>query len=92
MYCSETTSSLGAKIWDILPMELKKIVSPTLFENKIGEWAPKNCPCRLCKTYVQNIGFMLSYLYVHILFCKLEYFIHIKESVEAVIGSKPYSP
>ena len=62
MYGSETISSLGPKILDILLTELKKIVSPTLFKKKICEWAPKNCPCRLCKTYVQNIG----YLYVHI--------------------------
>ena len=58
MYGSETISSLGPKIWDILPTELKKIVSPTLCKKKTREWAPKNCPCRLCKTYVQNIGFL----------------------------------
>ena len=55
MYGSETISSLGPKIWDILPTELKRIVLPTLFKKKIREWAPNNCPCRLCKTYVQNI-------------------------------------
>ena len=37
MYGSETKSSLGSKIWDILPMELKTIVSPTLFKKKIHE-------------------------------------------------------
>ena len=58
MYGSETISSLGPKIWDILPTELKKIMSPTLFKRKIREWALKNCPCCLCKTYIQNIGFL----------------------------------
>ena len=58
MYGSETISSLGPKIWDILPTELKRIVSPSLFKKKIREWAPKNYPCRLCKTYVENIGFL----------------------------------
>ena len=58
MYGSENISSLGPKIWDILPTELKEIMSPTLFKKKIREWAPKNCPCRLCKTYVQNFGFL----------------------------------
>ena len=57
-YGSETVSSLGRKIWGILPTELKRIVSPTLFKKEIREWAPKNCPCRLCKTYVQNIAFV----------------------------------
>ena len=55
MYGSETIYSLGPKIWDILLTELKRIVSPTLFKKKIREWAPKNCPCRFCKTYVQNV-------------------------------------
>ena len=57
-YGSETISSLGPKIWSILPTELKRIVSPTLFKKESREWAPKNCPCRLCKTYVQNIAFV----------------------------------
>ena len=55
-YGSETISSLGPKIWDILPTELKKIVSPTYF--------------------------VLS----------VEIFYTYKESVGAVIDSKPYTP
>ena len=34
---SETISSLGPKIWDILPTEFKRIVSPTPFKKKIRE-------------------------------------------------------
>ena len=41
MYGSETLSSLGPKILDILLTELKRIVSPTLFKKKIREWAPQ---------------------------------------------------
>ena len=41
MYGSGTKSSLGPKIWDILPMELKEIVSPTLFKKKIRELAQR---------------------------------------------------
>ena len=58
MYGSETISSLEPKIWDILPTVLKNIVSPTLFKKEIREWAPKNCPCRLFKTYVPKYGFL----------------------------------
>ena len=58
MYESETISSLGPKVWDNLTTELKKIVFLALYKKKIREWAPKNCPCRLRKTYVQNIGFL----------------------------------
>ena len=35
IYGQETISCLGSKIWDILPTELKKIVSPTLVKKKI---------------------------------------------------------
>ena len=35
MYGSETISSLVPKIWDVLPTELKNVVSPTLFKEKI---------------------------------------------------------
>ena len=59
MYGSETISSLGPKMWDILPAQLKRIVSPTLFKKKTLEWAPENCPWRLCQTYVQNLGLLL---------------------------------
>ena len=41
MYGLETKSSLGPKIWDILPMELKEIMSPTLFKKKIRELAQR---------------------------------------------------
>ena len=34
MHGSETISSLEQKIWDILPTELKGIVSPTLLKTK----------------------------------------------------------
>ena len=41
MYGSETMSSLRPKIWEILPTELKEIMSPTLFNKKICEWGSK---------------------------------------------------
>ena len=37
---------------------IKKIVSPTFFKEQIREWSPKNCPLHLCKTFVQNTGFL----------------------------------
>ena len=37
---------------------IKKIVSPTFFKEQIREWAPKNCPFHLRKTFVQNTGFL----------------------------------
>ena len=42
MYASETMSSLGLKIWDILPTELKNTVFPTLSKENFGKWIQKN--------------------------------------------------
>ena len=54
---SEIISYLGPKIWDIVPLELKELTSAA-FKKVIKEWKPKNCPCRLCKKYVSNLGFI----------------------------------
>ena len=54
----ETLRSLGPKIWDIVPIEIKSISSLPLFKVKIKKWIPQNCPCRLCKSFVPNLGFI----------------------------------
>ena len=55
---TETLSFRGPKTWAIVPEEIRKSVSLTEFKAKIKHWEPKCCTCRLCKTYVQNIGFI----------------------------------
>ena len=58
LFGKETVSNLGAKIWPLLPEELKNASSLQIFKNKLKEWKPISCPCRLCKTYVQHVGFI----------------------------------
>ena len=55
---TKTISYLGPKIWDIVPSELKKAQSLNSFKKSIRKWAPDNCPCRLCKRFVNGVGFM----------------------------------
>ena len=56
---SQSISYLGPKIWDIVPFELKELTSVVAaFKKGINEWKPKNCPCRLYKKYVSNLGFI----------------------------------
>ena len=55
---TESISYLRPKIWDIVPSELKKAQSFNSFEKSIRNWAPENCPCRLCKRYVNGVGFI----------------------------------
>ena len=48
----ERVSNVGAKLWPLLPDELKNALSMQVFKTKLKEWKPTNCPCRLCKTYI----------------------------------------
>ena len=53
---SEIISFRGPKIWDMLPDDCKDIDNLNTFENKVKKWKPENCPCILCKVYINNIG------------------------------------
>ena len=57
---TETLSYLGPKIWLILPDDIKMSNSLTEFKNKVRHWKPKGCPCRLCKVYINQVGFIGS--------------------------------
>ena len=37
-------------------------LSLSAFKKGIKKWQPKNCPCRLCKQYVLNLGFISNTL------------------------------
>lgn len=54
-------ASLGyfsPKIWAILPNDIKSSSTVDIFRSKIMDWNITNCPCRLCKEYVPNLGFV----------------------------------
>ena len=53
---TETLAHIGPKIWTVVPNDIKKF-SLSLFTKKIRKWQPDKCPCRMCKTYVHNLGF-----------------------------------
>ena len=55
---SESIVCLSSKIWNMVPSELKKISSINTFKNAIEQWCPRNCPCRICKRYLGNIGYI----------------------------------
>ena len=57
-YGIETISYRGTEIWDIVPNEIKNSSSLENFKQKIKSWKPLACKCRLCKVYLQNIGFI----------------------------------
>ena len=42
---SESISHVGAKICDIVPLELKELTSIVAFKKGTKDWKPKICPC-----------------------------------------------
>ena len=57
-YGIETPSYFGPKLWNLVPNEYKTIESLEDFKAKIKTWVPENCPCKLCKTYTHQVGFI----------------------------------
>ena len=49
---------LGPLIWKIVSDKLKKILYLKRFKTEIKKWVPSKCPCRLCKNYVQGLGYV----------------------------------
>ena len=55
---TESLSFLGPKIWYLVPVKLKQSESLDSFKLKIKNRVLFECPCRLSKTYVQQVGFL----------------------------------
>ena len=49
---------LGPKIWNIVPEDIKKSESLNVFRTKIKKWISRYCPCRLCRPFIQNLGYI----------------------------------
>ena len=57
-YGTETLTYLGPKFWKHVPDQCKSATSLSQFKIAIKKWIPENCPCRICKTYIQGVGFI----------------------------------
>ena len=54
----ESLSYLDPRIWELLPLEIKETEALLKLKAKIKKWNPQNCPCGICKVYLQNVGFI----------------------------------
>ena len=54
----ESISTLDTKIWALVSENLRQSTSLNIFKRSIKKRNSSNCPCRLCKIYVQNVGFI----------------------------------
>ena len=57
-YGEQSISHLAPRIWKLVPNDIKLSTTLKSFKSKIQYWIPHSCPCRLCKKYVQNLGFI----------------------------------
>ena len=54
----ETISYHVPQLWNLVPKEIKDAPSLSTFKKKIESWYCNNCPRRLRKTYIANVGFV----------------------------------
>ena len=57
-YGFHSLSYIGPKIWSTVPEKIKSSETLDIIKKKIKEWKPVSCPCRLCKDYIQNLGYL----------------------------------
>ena len=48
----------GPKIWEIILANIKEVDTIERFKSGIKKCKPESCPCRLCKAYLHQIGYM----------------------------------
>ena len=54
----ESLTYLGPKIWELIPSKIREKDSLKKFKYEIKQWKPNSCSCRLCKRYIQHVGYI----------------------------------
>ena len=54
----ESASYLGPKLWELISTMFQLIDTLAGFKKAIKQWKLTDCPCRICKTYIPNVGFL----------------------------------
>ena len=55
---TESIINLGAKLWNMVPVNIKFSESLNIFKSKIKYWTPNHCPCRICQTYISQVDIL----------------------------------
>ena len=58
LYGLETALYRAPKLWSLTPTDLKSAPDVNQFKSKIKYWECTECPCKLCRTYLKNIGYV----------------------------------
>ena len=57
-YGLETALYRAPQLWSLVPTDLKSAPNVIQFKSKIKHWECTECPCKLCRTYLRNIGYV----------------------------------
>ena len=57
-YGDDSLQAFGSKIWDLIPNDIKIAKGIDAFKNLIRNWVPTICPCRLCRQFIQGVGYI----------------------------------
>ena len=55
----QSIAFLGCKLWHGLSNEIKQSLNITIFKKRIKKWKGEECNCRICKTFVAQVGFLV---------------------------------
>ena len=53
---TDSISSLGPKLWKLIPDKIKHASTLSAFQAKIKYWSINNCPCIPCIILVKDLG------------------------------------
>ena len=62
-----------------------------IFKTEIKRWIPVECPCRLCKSYVQNLGFISRSPSVREVRCSTPIYVPCGTALNSFPGYWPHS-
>ena len=48
----------ASQLWQQVPFDIREAASLTLFKNRIKTCKCEDCPCRFCKIFIQNVGYI----------------------------------
>ena len=55
---TETISYRGPQIWNLIPERLRTLETLNKFKKEMKNWKCDECPSRICKMYIQRVGFI----------------------------------
>ena len=61
---TESVRFKGPQLWQMLPPTIQNSQSLCQFKTKIQRWNGENCPCKLCRVFIPNLGF-ITHIFRH---------------------------